>query len=273
MKVSSVIKSLLLGAASTCVAWSGLATASSTEIVSDRPSFQPMAAPPLALRGTSTRPIPAFTVQVDRELYFEELDLRDLLNLSRHRGTELRSLELEIYADPGARVLLLADRREMAVSTSAVGVTNLVPRRTLTIDKNVFNLDLRVEGRVFVRQITAHFRRATPIPSRTFYVLVPVNQNLRSGDSADLSSRVDLSRYLGYRLVAIDVVGAPAMSDATLGFRVDRSVQGSVVVLSRNEPGILTLDSPVVIHGGENLELFTQDDVLVDSVTLKFLRR
>ncbi len=109
--------------------------------------------------------------------------------------------------------------------------------------------------------------------SRTFNVEIPVNQTLRGSDRVDLSRRIDLNRYLGYQLVGAEIAGDPAHSQARVNLHIAGRGRGSVLLRNRNHIGVLTLSSPIVIRGNETLELFNRGDVLVYSVTLKFIRR
>lgn len=269
---------MLLALATCCLLSTVVANASNTPgrgIPGPRDQYDP--GPPAP--GVRPGQLERRTVYFGQQVVNGRLNLRDLVGIdSFYHGYSVESVELEIQSDYNTQVSLLMDGHLDSSAYSPQGLVILRPRYRAIIGENLTNLLLDVRGRVYIHTVTINLRKESygrpDHPGYTTDIPVYLNLRLSGNNRVDVGMYLDMYRYRGYRLQAIEVQAAASYNMALVDLHLDGFKNGQTLQLDRySRTQVIHLYNAILGQTASSIVLATRGDLNIYQVVFKLSPR
>lgn len=213
---------------------------------------------------------------VGRMLINETLPLNNLAGIGyAYKGWEVVSVRATVRPNQGrAMAQLISDGRVVATQMDAVYEINLVPQFRLFLGDRNNNLQLGINGGLFIESIEIELRRDdgsyNPFPPNSQNIEINVYRSVFGNDRIDLTQYIDLQRYRG-RVVEQILVTATARYNSGFINLLINSFDIGRAHYSGGYPQIATfwINRQLIIgQGADSIVLYTQGDMTVEHVTI-----
>ncbi len=217
------------------------------------------------------------TAHLNRRFFNETIRLKQLLNLGHgYSGYTVESVELQVRGSSrDAQVSLLADGRREDLIYSPQGRVQLSPRYTLELDSNR-SLQVQVIGVADIDSVTVNLRApgyGGGHPGREIEVPLSVSRRMIGSDRLELTNYIDMNRYRGYEIRAIEIEGNAMYNAALLDLVINGFNQGQTLQLDRYiQRHVMYPRNAVIGQGAESLILLNRGDLDIRRVTLRLSR-
>ncbi|UOF00605.1 hypothetical protein [Bdellovibrio reynosensis] len=229
-------------------------------------------------------------IYLNRRLANETLELRHLAGITeQYRGYTVESVEVDVRrSGPRAEIALLADGRQEDSAFSPQGRIQLRPRYGAVLGRDFRALQLQVRGNAAIDTVIIHLtenRNDRPDrpgrPGRpghgdyhqTETVNLGIYRRLYGTDRLDLTQYIDMYRYRGYRIEAIEIDATAVYDSALLDVLVNSFSQGPSLQINRGGyRQVVHLQNAVLGQGADSIVFVTRGDLDIRAVTLRLSR-
>ncbi|MEN0059108.1 MAG: hypothetical protein AAGB31_09770 [Bdellovibrio sp.] len=215
-------------------------------------------------------------INLNRRVSNETLSLLQLARMgSEYNGYEVTSVDVDVRSsDRRAELSLLGDGRLEDSVYAPQGVIRLLPRYRAVIGEDIRNLGLEVRSAINIRSITINLvNNRGGTPGRTLDVPLSISRRLSGNSRLDITPYIDMNRYRGYKLAAIEVEAAAAYKVALIDIQINSFNQGSTIQLDTvNRVHTVRVQNLELGRGADNIVLSTRGDLNLRKVTLKLVR-
>lgn len=222
-------------------------------------------------------------IYINRRVVDETLELRQLAGIGpNYRGFTVESVVVDIRGSgPRAEVSLLTDGRMEESAYSPQGRLILRPRFGAVLGQDIRTLQLGVRGMAFVDSITINLREngggwgpgRPDRPGREQTVPLYVSRRMYGNDRLDLTQYIDMYRYRGMRIVAIDIEATPVFNTALIDVVINGFNQGPSLQVDRYRPmNSVYPQNAVLGQGADSIVFYTRGDLDIRGVTLRLSR-
>lgn len=219
-------------------------------------------------------------IYINRHMSNETLHLRQLAGIGEnYRGYTVESVIVDVRrSGPRAEVSLLADGRMEETAYSPQGRVQLRPRFRAVLGEDIRTLQLEVRGNAEIGSITINLvdgdsygRPDRPDrPGRGIEVPLSVSRRMYGNDRLDLTQYVDMYRYRGHRIEAIEIEATPVYNTALLDLVINGFNQGQTLQIDRyGSRQTIHPQNAVLGMGADSLVLYTRGDLDIRRVTLR----
>lgn len=220
-------------------------------------------------------------VYLNRRVINETLPLRQLAGIDeRYRGYAVESVIVDLRGSgPRAEVALLADGRLEDSAYSPQGRILLRPQYQSVIGEGLNTLQLDVRGVADIQSITVNLvdngRIGRPgRPDRGLEVPLYVSRRMYGNDRLDLTQYIEMNRYRGYRIEALEIEAMPVYFTALADLIINGFNQGPTMQFDRNSyRQTVRPQNAILGMGADSLVLYTRGDLDIQRVTLRLSRR
>lgn len=212
-----------------------------------------------------------------------DLPLRQLGRIGDdYRGWDVDSVVIELRGfDQSTQITLVTDGRAGDTAYNPQGRIILKPRYGSMIGRDFTNLVLAVRGVVDIGNITVNLVNnggynpgpGYPGPGYPETINISINRRMFGVDRLELAPYIDMYRYRGYRIDAVDVEASAAFNNALLDFLVNGYNQGQTMAVDRFRRVVSFRPYNATIgYGGDSLVINNRGDVDIYRVTLRLVR-
>lgn len=220
-------------------------------------------------------------IYLNRRVSNESLQLRQLAGIGeQYQGYEVESVEVDFRSSGyNAEVILLGDRRELDSMYSPQGAVQLIPRYRTVLGEDIRTLQLEIRANAQINSITINLRERDSYqqpgrPGRTIDVPLYVHRRLYGNDRLDLGMYLDMNRYRGYRIQAIEIEANAVYNVAMMDLLINGFNQGQTLQVDRySRRQTVYPQNAVIGQSASSIVLSTRGDMDVRGVTLKLSRR
>jgi hypothetical protein len=239
------------------------------------PNYPPAPPPP----APNYPPNPGYqeqrTAYVNRRMINERLSLLQLLQIGQqYRGYTVDSVIVNTRGSNGRMDLLVNGAVQSSLS-NGFGAIRLVPSYNTTVGVNLNTLELGVAGFADVDSITVNLTRGNsgPVPGPNDIVLpISINQRIYSNGRLDVSALIDMNRYRGMRIIAIDINANSVYQQATLSTLVNGQNVGALALSPYSAVQSLYPQYAILGQYADALVFVATGDLNLNSVTLRLSR-
>lgn len=223
-------------------------------------------------------------IYLNRRVSHETLALRNLAGIGEeYRGYLVDSVEVEVTrSGPQAELSLLTDGRAEETVYSPQGPVLLRPRYRAVLGEDIRTLQLEVRGNAQIGSITINLREQDSYgrpdrpdrPGRTFDVALNVYRRLFGNDRLDLGMYIDMYRYRGYRIQAIEIDANASYNVALMDLLINGFSQGPSLQVDRYGRRVSVYPHNAILgQSASSLVLQTRGDMEVRQVVLRLSER
>ena len=219
-------------------------------------------------------------IYLNRRVNNETLQLRQLAGIGEnYRGYEVESVEAQFRSSGyNTEVALLTDGRMNESVYSPQGAVLLRPRYRAVLGEDIRTLQLEIRGNAQIESVTVNLRERSyqppTNPGRTIDVPLYVNRRLYGNDRLDLGMYLDVNRYRGYRIQAIEIEANAVYNVAMMDLLINGFNQGQTLQVDRySRRQSVYPQNAVIGQSASSIVLYTRGDLDVRAVTLKLTRR
>lgn len=219
-------------------------------------------------------------IYLNRRVNNETLQLRQLAGIGEnYRGYAVESVEAEFRSSGyNTEVSLLTDGRREESVYSPQGSVLLRPISRAVLGEDIRTLQLEIRGNAQLVSVTVNLREQSynppGRPDRTIDVPLYVNRRLYGNDRLDLSMHLDMNRYRGYRIQAIEIEANAVYNVAMMDVLINGFNQGQTIQVDRyGRRQSVYPQNAVIGQTASSIVLHTRGDMDVRGVTLKLSRR
>lgn len=219
-------------------------------------------------------------IYLNRRVNNETLQLRQLAGIGEnYRGYEVESVEAQFRSSGyNTEVALLTDGRMNESVYSPQGAVLLRPQYRAVLGEDIRTLQLEIRGNAQLESVTVNLRERSyqppTNPGRTIDVPLYVNRRLYGNDRLDLGAYLDMNRYRGYRIQAIEIDANAVYNVALVDLLINGFNQGQTLQVDRYSRRLTVNPQNAVIgQTASSIVLYTRGDLDVRAVTLKLTRR
>lgn len=215
---------------------------------------------------------------VQRRFVNQQIALRQLLGIDeRYRGYTVESVIVDVRGSgANASLDLEVNNSREDSARSPRGRLELRPRLNSEIGRDVQSLQLRIRGVVDIDMITVNLREGRHGGGDFREINLPlfVSRRMLGADRLDLTRAIDMNRYRGYRVTAVDIDARAVHHTATLGLLINGFGQGQALTLGPYpQLQSIYLQNTILGQGAESLVLYSMGDLDVRAVNLRLIRR
>jgi hypothetical protein len=176
-------------------------------------------------------------IYMNRYVRNETLNLFYLSSLNRYQGFRVQSVRVYIQRsrEVNSSVQLLVNRFRDDERRADVGVVVLSPRSYLEIGRDLRDLDVFVRGEVLIERIVVDmvsegggYQPNPPNYGNDLVVQLPLPSYLPPQPRLNLTSYVDVNRYRGYRIKAVEITANARFNSAQLDIQLNGFTDGTV---------------------------------------------
>lgn len=222
-------------------------------------------------------------IYLSRRVSNETLQLRQLANIGEnYRGYTVESVVIDVRrSGPRAELALLADGRMEQTANSPQGLVQLRPRFRAVLGEDIRTLQLEVSGNAEIGSITINLidgdrydRPDRPDrPGRGIAVPLQVSRRMYGNDRLDLTQYIDMYRYRGYRIEALEIEATPVYNTALMDLIINGFNQGQTLQIDRfGYRQTIRPQNAVLGMGADSIVLYTRGDLDIQRVTLRLSR-
>ncbi|MGE9745574.1 hypothetical protein [Bdellovibrio bacteriovorus] len=220
-------------------------------------------------------------IYLNRRVNNETLHLRQLAGIGEnYRGYVVESVEAEFRSSGyNTEVILLTDGRREESVYSPQGSVLLRPQYRAVLGEDIRTLQLEIRGNAQLESVTVNLREQDSYnppgrPERTIDVPLYVNRRLYGNDRLDLGMYLDMNRYRGYRIQAIEIDANAVYNVALMDLLINGFNQGQTIQVDRyGRRQTVYPQNAVIGQSASSIVLYTRGDLDVRGVTLKLSRR
>lgn len=227
------------------------------------------------------------TIYMNQYVSNQMLDLRYLAGIEYgYSGYYVEAVTVELGSQGfGSTMRLLVNGIAQDAVYSPTSYVTLYPRYAMQLDDEISSLVLHVEGQAWIRQIHVHLRpgylgfpgynEGNYIPDTgggQLHLPLEIYERHYDQEALELNQYVDLERYRGYRLIAVEVDVETHFSAAKLSLLIDGMIYGEVYAGGENTLTIFPTYMAIIGEGAENMSLLihSSDGVVdINGVTLR----
>lgn len=226
-------------------------------------------------------------IYINRRVGNETLSLRQLAGIGEnYRGYTVESVIVDVRrSGPRAELSLLTDGRMEETTYSPQGRVQLRPRFRAVLGEDIRTLQLEVRGIADIDSVTINLiegdrydrpdRPDRPgFPGREIDVPLYVSRRLYGNDRLDLTQYIDMNRYRGHRIEAIEIEATPVYNNALMDVIINGFNQGQTLQIDRYGSRQTVRPMNAVLGlGADSIMLYTRGDLDIHRVTLRLMRR
>jgi hypothetical protein len=219
-------------------------------------------------------------IVLNRRVQNEQLPLRQLMGIDqKYRGYNVQRVVVDVIrSGPRSLMTLEVNGRPEDSVAAPYGQTVLKTGPLKEIGTELQSLQLSVSGNVFINSITVFMRdadRGGPVrPGREEVISLAVNNRLFGNAQLDLTRFIDMHRYNGARIVAIEVDANAAYNQALMDLFVNNMSLGRTQNVDRflRTYTFQTMRNETLGRSATRLVLSTRGDIDIRSVRLIVIR-
>lgn len=220
-------------------------------------------------------------IYLNRRVFNESLALRQLAGIGQnYRGYLVESVVVNVRrSEMRSQLALVADGRIQAAINSPQGPVQLRTQYRAVLDQDISTLRLNVNGNIDIDSITINLRDEGRVdrpdrPGRDIELPLQVSRRLYGNDRLDLTQYIDVQRYRGMRIVAVDIEATAVYNTALIDLVINGFNQGQTLQIDRySNVQSVYLNNAILGQGADSIVLYTRGDVDVRRVTLRLSRR
>ncbi len=233
------------------------------------------------------------TIIINKQVQFQQIPIDRMVDLQAMQGMELTMVEIEtLRTDHNDQVNLLINHQLADQQNTYEGFTELFPRQERIIGFNLHELDLSIDGSMYIGRVILHFQQGVeggigrpgdgigrtdrpPFDSNLQNVFIPVNRTFFGNDRVDIGDYISLHNYTGQRLEAIEVLAEARFSNAIIDLMINSFQVGFGKSVG---PSIQTIifyprNNNIIGRGGDSIILLTRGDITIHHLNLRISRR